>query len=194
MSVDRQMSQRKQVKSALERIEALESTLPQVISGVNQAFNNFDQNLSSMKELLEALVHLTGETQVQSVVESTRELRAKEQAAAMESAVKQAVQEGRLVPTETIGEKSLVVGKETKADGTVLGAGRTQLAFSSVKQEFREALSGKGVGFVMDLPEGAKFEVFEVYNFVDPKVETKETEGCTSCEGCPAACCPTPEG
>ena len=200
------LSQKKQVKSALERIGELEGVLPQIIAGFNQALMQLEQRLGEFGEAIDALVELAGgKDLVDSVIQSHRVARAT-------ANLNAALARGDLVKVEAVSEKSVIVGREFDKDGNLVPPGRVQLSFRGFKPEFREKLLGKGVGFVFDIgaelaettgtPAGetvtGKFEVSEVYDRVEkapenpgqvPAETSKQDSSNAACEGCEAKSC-----
>lgn len=180
MSIERQLSQRKQVKSALERIETLEQTLPQITAGINGAFQQVEGKFAELAEILDALVDLTGKEQVDSQLKETRERKAQEAVEEAKAAIAAAVEAGRLQAAASIGGQTIVVGKESDKDGNVAAPGRIQLNMAQIKPEFQEKLLGQAPGFSFDLPTGGKFEVTEAYDFVAPVESTEAAPAETS--------------
>jgi hypothetical protein len=126
-----------------------------------------DQRISAMEEIMSATTLVVGQEQVSDMVKSRRVEKADARSAAEKAALDVALGEGKVVKTETIGEKSIVVGREKDKDGNDLPPGRVQLLFGQFLPEFQPQLLGKGVGTTVDTPIGGKFEVTEVYDIVD---------------------------
>jgi len=55
------------------------------------------------------------------------------------------------------------VGTETTPDGNAVGSGRIQFEFNRVGEPIQKGLVGQAVGYVLDLSNGNKFEVKEIY-------------------------------
>jgi len=169
--LSKKMSERKQVRSALERIEALEQTLPQLLSGINSAFQQVDGRLGELEQKIDALIELTGPAEVQATIDATLARRNAERAAAMTAAVEAALKNGTLVKADVVGENSLVVGTEFDKDNQPLNGGRSQLNFPQIKPEFKVQIQGKPVGSEFSLPTGGKFVVTEIYTPVEKPPE-----------------------
>lgn len=176
--MQRQMSQRKQVKSALERIEALEQTVPQIVMGVNQAFNQQGQRQEQLAAIVEAVVELFGAETVDAKIREIADRKVLQNLAKAQEALKEGLEKGEVLKAETINEKSLVVGREIDKDGNPVFPGRVQLTFSAIKPAFQEKLKGQAAGFSVETENGSKFEVLEVYDVVEKKAEAPaETVG-----------------
>jgi len=166
----RQLSQKKKILSAIERVEMLENTLPTVVAEVNKALTNIDKSLARFQVILDALVEVVGPQQVQAAVDIANAKKEAERAEAAKQALEIAVKEGRLKAVTEVAPNTILVGKEVDKEGNQVGS-RVQLSFKSIKPEFRDTLLGKSAGAVIDLPDG-KFEVQEVYELVEPPVST----------------------
>jgi hypothetical protein len=171
-NVMQRQSHRKQVKSALERIDVLEETLPQVVAGVNQALNQQGQRMEQLASILEAVVELLGTSTVDAKIKEISDKKTLQNLERAKKALEDALAKGEVVKTDKISEKSLVVGREVDKDGNPVFPGRVQLAYHSIKTEFQEKLKGNGVGFVVETANGSKFEVLEVYDVVEKQTET----------------------
>ena len=171
MGIDRQMSVRKAQKNALERIESLEESFPQIIQGINSAFTEVNNQISNAQEMLDVFAEMLGEDAVKTALDSMRTRKALERAAAQKAAVEEAVKAGKLTVATVISEKSLVIGVELNKDGQAVSGGRVQLPVQGIKPEFKEKLVGQGVGASFDIPSGGKFTVQEIYEAVETPPE-----------------------
>lgn len=151
---------------ALARIEAVESQNKQIIAALNQSLAAIEQRLRALEEALEATVECVGVESVQDAIEDIRQRKAEMQAEFEKQSLQKAIDDGRAVPAEVVGEQTLIVGREYDASGKVLPGGRVQLFFSQIVPEMVEVLKGKTVGTVLDLPAGGKFEILEIYGLV----------------------------
>lgn len=156
----------KRTSNALDRLDAVEKTIPDLISAINNSLGGLNQQLNAQGEVLEAVVSLLGQETVQNTIKETRERKATELMEQEKKAMEELKASGAIAASETVTEKSIIVGREFNPDGSVRHPGRAQVPFARVDQNFKEALLGKSVGFVMDLPTGGKFEVVELYEVV----------------------------
>jgi hypothetical protein len=177
--MQRNLSQRKQVKSALERIEALEQTTNQIVMGVNEALNSQGGRLEGVANIVEAVVELFGAEVVDAKIKEIADRKTLQNMENAKKALEAGVADGRLVKADAISEKSLVVGRETKADGEVIFPGRVQLTFNGIRPEFQEKLKGQAPGFTVETPAGGKFEVLEVYDIIEKAPEAPAAEAAT---------------
>lgn len=151
---------------ALARIEAVESQNKQIIAALNQSLAAIEQRLRGLEEALEATVECVGVESVQDAIEDIRQRKAEMQAEFEKQSLQKAIDDGRAVPAEIVGEQTLIVGREYDANGKVLPGGRVQLFFSQIVPDMVDVLKGKTVGTVLDLPAGGKFEILEIYGLV----------------------------
>jgi len=174
MGIDRQMSVRKATKSALERVSALEESIPQIIQGINSAFGQMENKVDSFANVLEAVKNLledvVGEGKVQAEVDSILLQRAVAASESQKRDLETAVKDGKFVVAAVVSEKSLIVGTEFDKDGKAYGAGRVQISLQGIKPEFKDKVSGQGVGFSFDLPNGGKFTINEIYDVAEQPV------------------------
>lgn len=133
------------VKSALEHIGEAERVIPELIARINQAFMQIEQRLDNYGEAIDALVELAGgKGVVDSVIQRQRSAQATER-------LNVALKAGTLVAAEKVSERSVIVGSEFDSDGKPVPPGRVQVAFESIKPEYREKLLGQGIGFAFDI-------------------------------------------
>lgn len=172
------LSLRQKTRSALDRIDAVESTINELVSSLNNVIQQINSRLSDTTEKLQALTDVVGVDKVNDAMRTLALAKAEKQAAAAKEALDDALAKGQLVAGSVIGENSLVVGREFDRDGNVIPPGRIQLTFGGIKSEFQEQLRGQGFGFTVETPLGGKFEVLEVYDFVTAttKAETAPSE------------------
>lgn len=180
-TMDRQMSLRKKAASAMERLDVVEAqvddmqkTLPQLAIGMNDAVNRLSGQFNDHNETLDALIGLVGVNAVQAAIQEARLNRMKTAAETTKANITKAVADGKLAKADKIGEKTLIVGRETKADGTEIPPGYAAMSFSQVKKDYKEKFLGQAAGFVFDTEAGGKFEVQELYEAVPEATPTPE--------------------
>lgn len=174
-TLERQLSLRKKAASLAERLDVVEAqqddmqkTLPQLAMGFNDSFQRLSNRQDTLEETVDALVGLMGVAEVQRVIQETRLNKMKTAAEQTKANIAKAVAEGKLAKAEKIGEKTLIVGRETKADGVEIPPGYAAMSFSQVKKDYKEKFLGQAVGFLFDTEAGGKFEVQELYEAVTP--------------------------
>lgn len=172
----KRLSQGKQVKSALERIDSLEQELPRIVMAVNEALVGQNEKSGQLANIVEAVVELFGAATVDAKIKEISDRKTMANLEAAKAKLTEAIQKGDVVKADAISDKSLVVGKEYDKDGNVLFPGRAQLQFGAIKQEFQDKLLGNGVGFTLETGNGGKFEVTEVYDVVEKPAPTEVTE------------------
>jgi hypothetical protein len=169
------VSQRKQVRSALERIEGLEQEMPRIVMAVNEALTGQGQQVQQLASIVEAVVELFGSDTVDAKIKELADAKVTKNLANAKAALEKGLASGEVVLADAINDNSLVVGREFKADGEVVFPGRVQLQFRAIKPEFQEKLRGQGVGFTVETAGGGKFEVLEVYTVVEAAPAPTET-------------------
>lgn len=161
---------RAQTRSISQRVETIEQNMARFLYAVNQQGQQQGSKIVELQEKVEALMELAGAEDVMSIINEKRVEKARAQAAEEKASLEQGIADGYILAAETIGEKSLLVGRYVAADGTVTEPGRSQLVMPGILPHFREILLGQSVGFkLVDLPEGAHFEVQEIYNVDEAK-------------------------
>lgn len=168
---------KKSSKGALERINEIEQSLPGLINAVNQGFVEFNSRVAGIAEVLEAVVQKLGPDQVQNILAERRAERDAERVKQAKEWLAQQVEAGNLVATDTVTERSLLVGVETGADGEVVAPGRIQLTMDRVNPEVRALLLGQTAGTKVQTPGNTTFEVLEVYNISQTAAEVTATAG-----------------
>jgi hypothetical protein len=168
---------RQQVKGLSERVTAQESALARVLMGINQRFQGVDGRLVSLEDKLGALIELLGEGQsVDELLMAKYKAKAEKEAADEKASLEEGVKDGYVLSVPKIEEKSLIVGVFMDKEGTVQHPGRAQLVMPGLSPKFKDQLLGKEAGFVIDLPNGSKFVVNEIYNVDDQKYAALQAE------------------
>lgn len=155
-------SLRSQTRSITERLTSLERNLFQFVPGVEAKIGDSDRRLADLEEKIEALIELAGASDVEQVINRRRVEQARASAAIEKQRLDDGVKEGYILPTEKVGEKSILVGTITK-DGEVVEPGRFQMTMVKVKPQFKEKLLNQAAGVVVDIENGGKFELTEIY-------------------------------
>lgn len=166
---NKQVSQRKQVKSITEKVEELQGAFMAIqdfVPSINEAFSRSDRQLGELALIVEAVVELFGPATVDAKIKEVADRKALAGLEQAQANLKAGLERGDLVVVDKVGEKSLVVGREIDSNGVVSFPGRAQLVFSQIKPDFSAKLLGQQVGFVMETSNG-KFEVQEIYDIVD---------------------------
>ena len=168
-----QLSMRQKTKNALERIDGLEKTVSYLVDATNKGLGEFDEKLQAVAELTNAMVTLLGQDAVSNAIAEARANADADAVKRQQDQVDELKTKGILVAAETVGEDTLIVGKETDKDGNVLRPGRAQIQMGQLKPEIKAILAGKAIGTVIDTPGGGKFEVQELYTVVPKAAETE---------------------
>lgn len=165
---------RQQQRSLSERITALEQGFARVLFSINQRLSAFEQRFAMLTEQIEALVELNGIEDVQRIISEKRLERARAASEQEKASLEEGIRDGYVLGAETVGEKSVLVGRYVGKDGGVEQPGRTQLVMPGLKEEFREKLLGQSVGYKLDLPNGSHFDLQEIYNIDEEKAKEVE--------------------
>lgn len=153
---------------AFDRIAALERTCQQLVQSLNMLINQANERLSATAEVLNAVVKKLGPEEVQKLVEEERAAQEAARIAAAEQYIKDCVTKGTLVPSESMSDKSTIVGVELTPEGTPVPPGRIQIPFTSVVPDLQKQLLGKGPGTKVETQGGTTFEILEVYDAAVP--------------------------
>lgn len=167
--------------NALDRLAALEDdfynkVIPAIVERVNGSLGMTSQQLNAQGEVLEAVVSLLGEATVEARIKETREKLATATAEAEKAKFEEAKANGKLVTAESIGEKTIIVGREEDANGVERVPGRFQIPFDRVNPTIKEKLLGQKAGFKLSLDGGGVFEVLELAEEVAQPADAKAGE------------------
>ena len=157
----------RKTSNALERLDQVEKTVTNIVSAVNNSLGQVSGQLGGITEVLDAVVQTLGADTIQKVMTENRTAKAEAQSQAEESALKELLAKGDIAVAAKVSDKSIVVGRETNKDGSVRIPGRAQVAFARIDPNFQAAFLGQEVGFNLELPNGGKFEVLEIYEVVE---------------------------
>lgn len=167
----------KRTNNALDRLDAVEQALPQILGSLNQTLGQFSQQLNAQGEVVEALVQALGRETVEGIIKDTRERKGQELMEQEKAALEELVSSGAVAKVDKVSEKTIIVGREINPDGTVRSPGRAQVPYARVTTELKEKFLGQTSPFAVDLPNGGKFEVQELFEVVmkpeEPKTESK---------------------
>jgi hypothetical protein len=150
--------------SVLDRLKTLEDSNVRLMQALQQSFETSDKMLKNVAEILSAVVSVVGPDTITKAVEDSRQAVRDEQVQKAKVALEGLIADGTATATSTVDEASLVVGHETLPDGS--DSGRLQFLVADLAEDRKAALMGKNVGFVIDFPSGAKFEINEIYEIV----------------------------
>lgn len=157
-------SVRSQQRSLSDRIGTMEQSVAKMLFGINQRFMGSDQQINELIEKVDALVQLQGAEDVSAYIANARIERARAASAQEQASLEEAIKDEIVKPAEAAEERSLIVGRYYHKDGSVQEPGRAQLVMPGVQAEARAKLLGQKAGFVLDLPDGSKFELLEIYS------------------------------
>lgn len=149
-------------KSIHERVDQLETLLPQLVRAIEQNL------MSRLTPTIDSLVDLMGRDKVsEHIVNKNKELLTKDMEEKKALLEKNLV-EGKVRPAESVTRRSVIVGVERLADGTEKFPGRFQFAFKEINENFQKELLGKTKGFILDIqPTNEKFEITEIFEIVE---------------------------
>lgn len=163
--------QQSKPRSLNDRVTILEQTTVQVVTDYENRLKGIGTKLAEHQEILDALCELAGKEQVAQLVNQNRIARARAQAAQEEMSLKAGITAGYVVPGEVIGEKSILIGRFVKPDGTVEEPGRAQFVVPGLTGEVKASVIGQKAGYELAIPSGDKFVVDEVYELDQEKAK-----------------------
>jgi hypothetical protein len=168
---------------ALARTEALEKGQQQIMMAVRQTFGLVDAKLGELSLTQRALINLFGAEQIEAEVKRIQIEDIENKSTQEQVAFAAAVQEGKVVPSTVVGEKTVIIGSEVDENGERLHPVRVQLLYATTNPEFQPQLLGKVVGDVIDTPLKTKFTINELYDIVVPvEGEALATSGAVATE------------
>lgn len=190
------MEKKEQTKTALQRLEGLESAaslLDQAIANLTTNLQNTMDAFSALSTRVEAIIRcgseglqINGQNISAKLIEiHTEDLKAK---------INDLVEKGLAVSSEEIKENSFVVGRELDPQTNELANPRIQFPLFGLKKELKEKLLGKRFGDTVQVSEGRNIlEVMEIYDLTIPslKASTDAAPAEASAEDA-AAAAPTP--
>lgn len=166
----------KNSRNALQRLDGLEQGVQQLVGATNNAIGQISRQLSQIAEIADAATAILGEDVVAAKVVELRKDRLQKESAQQKAQVDDLLLQGILVPAEKVGEKSLLVGRETDKEGKEVFPGRQQVLFSQVRPDLKEKLLGQAVGAAVETPAGNTFNLVEIYDITEAKpAEATET-------------------
>lgn len=166
------LSQKKVVKSALERIDSLESELPRLAMAINEVLTNNAKKISDLALVLDAVVQVLGQDVVDAKLAELQSVRVAKRLADARKKLGEAVEAGQLISTETVDTDSFVVATVAKEGDTE----SIQVPYSELKAEIRELLLGVGVGTSVEL-DGSTVTVNEIYKIVVQETPAEVVSG-----------------
>jgi len=149
-----------------------------ILRAMRHTFTVVETRLSNIEDIMEAVVYLMGRETVEKKVQELHIEKLESRSAADKTALEMALKEERVVPSEVVGEASIVVGSEVGKDGTPLHPLRVQQLWQAVQNaEMKAALLGKKPGDVIETSIGTKFTINEVYDItMKAKVEAADAK------------------
>jgi hypothetical protein len=153
------------ITGAEDRLATFEKAFQAIDELLQRTSGQHRGALQNVVEVLNAVIRLQGDgfdARVEEEVLAARTRRAQEQLSKAKEVLQTLVDNKVLVPSETITEDSVLVGKELDLAGNLVGLGEAQAEFSQFTGPARAALLGKGVGAKFEGPEG-QFEVTAIY-------------------------------
>lgn len=154
----------KNARNAMQRVEALEEVIPNIVSSVSTGMGKVQQQVNQLAEVVEALVSLAGTEAVQKAVMENRKAADVRKVEAEVAQLAKAVETGALKTADAVADNCVLVFAEYDKEGKPLEVnGRSQFSVGQLQPQFKDELMGKKVGATITSPEGHKFEVKEIY-------------------------------
>ena len=155
-----------------QRVAQLESQTPQVIGELQSVANRGNalaEVLDTVLDLVIAKGLLTKED-LEGAIKEKRLAKIQAKADAEAQQVAQLVANGALEVVESVTTPdTLVVWAEYLADGTKVPPGAARAYVRGLKPEIGALLQGKAIGDLIDVAEGRKLEILELYRPAAPK-------------------------
>lgn len=174
------MSQNKpQTPTYAQRVSALEQNFTFLQMALQQQLQNISNMANTTGEVLGNLLKvlvtkgIVTEAELQKQAEDTRKELAAETLKKSRDAVTKLLEDGQIRVAEKLNveSESIVVVAHYAADGT--RAPDQIVASKNIADNIKPLLNDKGVGDSVDMPNGGKVEVLEIYEMV-PRAELEE--------------------
>lgn len=169
-------SVRREAAGLSQRLDAVEQNLARVLFNLNQRFQAIDSQLQNANLLIQALTEHVGKDLVAATAEEIRVERLRANAEVEKNALEKGIADGYVSKSEKVDDTSILVGRYVSAKGDVQEPGRVQMTMPTVDPKFQAQLKDKGAGTSLDLPDGSKFELLEIYAVDTEKYRKLEEE------------------
>jgi hypothetical protein len=141
------------------------------MSTLQNRIDQMENNLLSMKDVVDILIEEVGQERVFSRLTEVRTKRVLDGIDGAKELLKKSIESGDLVLTKKVEEGTLVVGTELdKHDKVVKPSGYVQVQFEQMRPELQSALRGKRVGAKVGIQDGS-LVVKKIYKIVSKKQE-----------------------
>jgi hypothetical protein len=155
-------------KSAMERLDEIETVIPNMINAFNQVLAQFDRRLDTLMEVLEAASEIVGVDSVNEKIQERRQKSLDTQIAAEKAALEQSLKDNLFLSVESVKPDSdpantLVTGFERDKDGEPVNGGYLQLKLNQFKPNIRAALVDKPAGYIVNTEKEGTLEILGVY-------------------------------
>lgn len=161
----------KKQRSINDRLTELENNFVKVVMGLNQRFQTVTQRLDLFEENFTGLLNMEGISEaLTTFVAQARIDTLRNQAKFEKESLDAGIADGFVYKTETIAEKSILVGRFVLND-VVEEPGRFQAIVPGLGTRFKELLLGKSVGYVMPMDGDRTFVVDEIYEVNEKKYQ-----------------------
>ncbi len=161
----------KKQRSINDRLTELENNFVKVVMGLNQRFQAVTQRQDLLEENFTGLLNMEGIADaLTTFVAQARIDTLRNQAKFEKESLDAGIADGFVYKTETIAEKSILVGRFILND-VVEEPGRFQAIVPGLGTRFKELLLGKSVGYVMPMDGDRTFTVDEIYEVDEKKYQ-----------------------
>lgn len=168
------MSGKPGVKNVLERVAELEarageveSTIPKIISAINEVVGKLHAELGNVQKTLNAVIEAIGPDVVLAKIAEQKSRELEQVAKSQKEALAQALIDNTVKEVEAVHEKCVLTGLEYDKDGAPVGSGYLQLPFDTFIPDVRDQFLGQTKGFKMTTETGGTFEITGVYEMQD---------------------------
>lgn len=170
----RKIEKRSNQKSLQDRIAESEGTVARLIAGLEKEFTRTAEKANHQDIILNAMVELIGVQDVTETIQRQQLERAEAISAQEKATLEAGLAGGYTTPTDKVDYNTLWVGHETNAEGKPVGVGRQQLYLKNTNPQLVPLLVGKQAGDVIDLPNGGKLTLQELYKVDEELMQVVE--------------------
>ncbi len=162
--------------SILARLAKLEKFQKDILRAMNQTFTIVDNRENATEEVVRALITLCGQEAVEKEVRRAKIEDLEGKSAKQKAGFDAAIEAGKVVPGDVVGDRSVILGSEVDGDGNQLYPVRVQLLFAQLPEDYQKCYKGAKVGETVTTPTKSKFTINEVWEVVVKGEEIESTQ------------------
>ena len=177
----------------LARLAKLEKFQKDILRAMNQTFTIVDNRESATEEVVRALITLVGQDTVEKEVRRAKIEDLEGKSAKQKAVFDEAIAKGKVVPGESVNDRSVILGTEVDPEGNQLYPVRVQLLFGNLPADYQACYKGAKPGDKVVTPTKSTFSISEVWDVVvkGTEVESTPTTGLPAVDPAATVAAPT---